>query len=635
MKRERSERKKRSITGKRVLIIALVGVFLMVGGVLGYSWLLKAQADRVYQLGKSVNEFFRTYSSAIKSHDVDSILDLYHEDYANPSEGSWGEKPVDTGDYYLAGVSANISDWTIENPREFRKSDLRDQFEDFNKKISSVEMAKFKVEAIEDSGRHQATVRVIWWLRGKTPKGQGDLIESRVTFRFWLKKEGDNWRIRRKDLIGGTIVRGAGVGFVDVAEESGIDFKAVHNPMLRDDPMWQPEQFEIMQYAHGGVATSDYDGDGDDDIFFGDGESPRLYRNEGNWRFKDVTVSAFQGKLGENGRLPGTSVALFVDFDNDGDEDLFLGRSTGPNKLFCNNGDETFSEVCEDSPNERLARNAGVSRDGAREEGEWCAIASAADYNNDGLVDLYVGRYLDPRHKLPTTLFYTRNSEGNTLLRNNGNLTFTDVTEEMGVREGGLTLGSAWGDYDKDGDVDLYVANDFGRNAFFENQGATGKADSEGRPLWNRFKEISQQNGTFDVSYGMSATFADIDNDADLDLYVSNVHSGQRWFGNKATLKNYIATTLRQRQYFEDAKIYNELTRLAEDKWALGDRVIRGNSLFRNDGRGKGYTDVTEDGQVNPHGWYWGSLISDFDNDGRQDIYAANGWISGKEPDDL
>ena len=626
MKTERSERKKRSSIGKQVLKYVLVGVVLVVGGIFVYSWTLKSKSERVYQVGKSIGDFFKVYSSAIKSHDIDTMLDLYAEDYESPDEGNWVEVPMETGDEYLAGVSADILELKQENLRTLKKSDLRVQLEGFNKKFSNLELAKFKVEALEKIGRKESTVRVIWWMRGAGPDG-ATTVESRSSVRFWLKKHEDKWKIAKKKFLGGILVRGAGNGFVDVAKESGIDFAAVHNPMLRDEEKWKPKRFEIMRYAHGGVAASDYDGDGDDDIFFGDGESPRLYRNEGNWSFKDVTETAFQGKLGENGRLPGTSVGLFIDFDNDGDQDLFVGRSTAPNKLYANNGDGTFSEV----------KDAGVSRPNAAEEGEWAAVASAADFNNDGFVDIYVGRYLDPRAKLPTTLFYTRNSEGNSLLMNNGDMTFTDVTEEMGVRDGGLTLGTAWGDYDGDGDLDLYVANDFGRNAFFENQGPSEKTDSKGNPAWKPFREIAADNGTIDISYGMSATFADVDNDADLDLYVSNVHSGQRWFGNKATLKNYIATTLRQREFFSDADIYNQLTELAEDKWALGDRVIRGNSLFLN-GKNEGnkeFTDVTEAAGVNPHGWYWGSLMLDYDNDGHQDIYASNGWITGEQPDDL
>jgi ketosteroid isomerase-like protein len=634
MKEKQNNDKGRRRRGRRLLFGMLGVVILAVLGIVGYSWILKVRSDRVYETGKSINVFFKAYGSAIKSHDVDAMLDLYDDDYDNPSEGMWGETLLKTGDPYLAGVSADIYEWTIEDLRHFRKSDVRVQLEAFNKKLSEVEIATFKVEAIEKSSRKKAIVRVIWWMRGTAPEGDAPQVESRAAFRFSLKKNDDQWKITKKEFLHGTLVRGAGVGFVDVAEESGIDFLAVHNRMLQSDPDWKPTQFEIMQNSHGGVSVSDYDGDGDDDLFFGDGVRPRLYRNQGDGTFEDVTAKAFAGQFDQDGNLPGSSVSLFLDLDNDGDEDLFVGRSTLPSKLFCNNGDGTFTEVRRGSPDPALAKNPGVSRPNAATRGEWASVASAADFNNDGLVDLYVGRYLDPRNSLPTTLFYTRNSEGNTLLMNNGDLTFTDVTEEMGVRDGGLTLGTAWGDYDNDGDLDLYVANDFGRNAFFENQGPSGTRNAKGNPVWKRFKEISAENGTVDISYGMSATFADLDNDADLDLYVSNVHSGQRWFGNKATLQNYIANALRQGELVEDAAIFDQLGKLSEDKWALGDRVIRGNSLFRNDGA-KGFTDITEESQVNPHGWYWGSLIFDFDNDGRQDIYASNGWISGEIADDL
>ena len=633
MSEKQKSPKARSGWGKRILKYLLALVILVVASLAGYSWLLKARADRVYQMGKSINDFFGAYSSAIKSHDVDLMLDLYHDDFESAGEGLWGEKLVETGDQYLGGVTANIYDWTVENPRDFKKGDLREQLAAFDRKIVEIESAKFKVEAIEESGGSKAVIRAIWWMRGQGPGGATENVESRATFRFWLKKEADNWRITKKELLHGTLVRGAGKGFTDIAQESGIDFKAMHNPMLKDGEPLEPKKFEIIKYAHGGVAAADYDSDGDDDIFFGDGKRPRLYRNSGG-KFEDVTDSAFAGQFDSDGNLPGASVALFLDLDNDGDQDLFIGRSSAPNKLFANNGDGTFTEVKKDSPIPALAKNPGVSREGAETEGEWASVASAADFNNDGFVDIYVGRYLDPREKLPTTLFYTRNSEGNTLLSNNGDLTFTDVTYEMGVREGGLTLGMAWGDYDHDGDTDLYVANDFGRNAFFENQGPSGERDANGKEKWLPFKEIGADNGTIDISYGMSATFADIDNDTDLDLYISNVHSGQRWFGDKATLQNYIATTLRQREFFEDKEIYEQLSELSEDTWSLGDRVIRGNSLFLNDGN-KMFVDATEKSQVNPHGWYWGSMIFDYDNDGLQDIYAVNGWITGKEPDDL
>jgi hypothetical protein len=303
---------------------------------------------------------------------------------------------------------------------------------------------------------------------------------------------------------------------------------------------------------------------------------------------------------------------IFADFDNDGDKDLFLGCANSPNRLYRNNGPNTekfytFTDVTE---------GAGLS-------GYFTTVAAAADYDNDGRLDLYFGRYLDPRKSLPDTLFYTRNSEGNTLVHNDGNLRFTDVTAKAGVRDGGLTLGTAWGDYDEDGDQDLYVVNDFGRKTLFRNDGD------------GHFSDVSVETNTLDIGYGMSSTFGDIDNDGDLDIYVSNVHSGQRWYGQAATLNQYLITSVKQGTIFEDFSLYKEIRGFAGDDWnAFGQRVIKGNSLLVNDGKGH-FTDVSESARTNPFGWYWSSTMFDYDNDGRQDIYAVNGWISGKKKDDL
>jgi hypothetical protein len=242
--------------------------------------------------------------------------------------------------------------------------------------------------------------------------------------------------------------------------------------------------------------------------------------------------------------------------------------------------------------------------------------------DGDGLLDLYLGRYLDPRTNLPTTLFYTRNSEGNSLLRNLGDLHFEDVTEAAGVREGGLTLGVAFADYDKDGDQDLYVANDFGRNTLFANRGD------------GTFDDVSEATGTLDFGYGMSAEWGDVDNDLDLDLYVSNVHSGQRWYGQAATLYQYLLTSLRQGTIQEDFDLYQEIYGFAGDDWRdYGDGMVKGNSLMLNGG--ETFEEVSEKANSNPFGWYWGSTFLDFDHDGRLDIYAANGWITAHSHDDL
>src|SRR5262249_1326023 len=135
--------------------------------------------------------------------------------------------------------------------------------------------------------------------------------------------------------------------------------------------------------------------------------------------FEDVTEAA-----GLSG-LDGVSVATFADYDNDGFKDLFLSRTFRPNQLFHNNGDGPFTDV---------TRKSGNGEDSCH------TVAGSGDYDNDGYLDLYVGRYLDPRKSIPTT-FYARNGEPNQLYHNNGDGTFTNVTQKAGVGDTGLCLG--------------------------------------------------------------------------------------------------------------------------------------------------------------------------------------------------
>ena len=580
-----------------ILVPALVGAAC----VALYSWRLGSEARRVYELGSTLNSFFGDYTSALKRRNVEAVLALYHGKYASEHEGLWRDKlvwederpppPNDRPRVYL---------WEEVDPHHFTRNDVREQIEAQLARMDYVTFAKIKIEAIEEQkGLERATLKTVRWLRGQQEDGQ--TVETMAYLRIWLVKE-NGWKIEREELLHGTTVRGGGTGFADVTKKAGIDFKARHNPMLRDKEEWKPKRFEIAKYSNGGVAVADYDNDGWYDIFFSDGEHPRLYRNRGDGTFEDVTR-----KAGLPETLEGVAVAIFADLNNTGNADLFLGRSTGDNKLYRNNGGGTFTDVT-------ATANLG---------GYWVSTAAAADYDNDGRIDLYVGRYLDPRTKVPTTLFYTRNGEGNTLLHNDGNYRFTDVTAKAGAREGGLTLGLCWGDYDGDGNIDVYVANDFGRGALLKNNGD------------GTFSDVTKEAGVADLGYGMSANLADLNNNGHLDLYVARVHSGQRWFGNEATLKNYIVTSLKQGTIAEDKGLYREVLGLVGDNWArVGDQVIRGNSLFFNNGDGT-FRDVTEESHANPPGWFWGAAIFDYDNSGCQDIYVANGWITGKKPDDL
>lgn len=591
---------KKPVRWRKRLIYGSVTFLFLAAGVGIYAKFaferIEARAIALSKAGVSLNKFLKSFVGAIKSSDLDALLGHYSDDYAADAEGSW-ELTLDS-----ERDGAQVYSWSTADPRAFKKADLKVQHEEHLARISSIDQAKFKIASIEDFNPEADSIRIraVLWIRGSSPEQQ--TLESRTWFRLWLEKSAeDAWQITSKEMLYGQTVKGPRQGFSDITDEAGITFKARHNPLLLE-PEWEPKKFGIMKYAAGGISAADYDNDGLMDLLFIDGGSMRLFRNTGGGKYIDATATA-----GLPLDLAGGSVGLFVDLDNDDDKDLFIGRGTGDNRLYKNNADGTFTDV---------TQNANVG-------GIWVSTAAAADYDNDGYVDIYFGRYLDPRTNLPTTNFYTRNSEGNTLLKNNGDLTFTDVTKTSGVREGGLTLGIAWADYDNDGDQDVYVANDFGRNALLRNEGD------------GTFKDVSKQSGTTNIGYGMSSSFADVDNDGDLDIYVAAVHSGQRWFGNSATIHRYLVTSFREGTLWEDYPTFLELYDLLGGSWeALGEEVLKGNTLMLNNGDGT-FTDVTDETRVNPHGWYWSSALLDFDNDGRQDIYTVNGWITGKEPDDL
>ncbi|MCH8150070.1 MAG: VCBS repeat-containing protein, partial [Planctomycetes bacterium] len=295
--------------------------------------------------------------------------------------------------------------------------------------------------------------------------------------------------------------------------------------------------------------------------------------------------------------LLGATAAVFADFDNDADKDLFVGCFTGQNRMFRNDGRGSFTDVT-------ASANVG---------GLFVTSAAAADYDNDGRLDLYLGRYLDPRTEFPTYIFYARNGAGNILLRNEGGLHFSDATEQAGVREGGLTQSVAWVDFDQDGDQDIYVVNDTGRNALLRNDGGV-------------FRDATSATGTHTGIGGMNSaiTFGDIDNDLDLDFYTSSQHSSHRWYieGSGPILQAHSIWRYRK----IEPVLLDYLITVASLP-ATQRLLAQGNTLLLNNGRGV-FRDATLETGTNPLGWYFNAAIFDFDNDGRQDIYAVNGFIT-------
>ena len=195
----------------------------------------------------------------------------------------------------------------------------------------------------------------------------------------------------------------------------------------------------------------------------------------------------------------------------------------------------------------------------------------------------------------------------NRLLENLGNLQFVDATAAAGLDSNNrrFSYAAAWEDYDNDGDPDLYVANDFGRNNLYRND-----ALPDGT---RKFRDVAAEAGVEDIAAGMSVSWGDYNRDGLMDLYVSNMFSAA---GNRVTY---------QRKFKANS---DDATR------ADLQRHARGNTLFENAGDGT-FRDVSVERGVTMGRWAWASLFTDVNNDGWQDIYVTNGFMTTPDPGDL
>jgi hypothetical protein len=358
---------------------------------------------------------------------------------------------------------------------------------------------------------------------------------------------------------------GAGLrqrGFDDVTHQAGILHK--HTNRSFNNPY-----AHIMQgYTALGASASvaDFDGNGFEDIFVTDSQEHgknRLYRNNGDFTFTEVGQRA--GVANGNDAGNASADSLWFDYNNDGRMDLFVVRF-GHSQLFDNLGDGTFREI---------SKPAGLHR-------YLNAITAIAfDYDRDGDVDLFIGSYFQPINLFQpdTPRFFPENFEtannggGLTVFRNNGDGTFTDVTETAGFKLSGWTLDLGHADADNDGDDDLYIACDFGTDRFFVNNGD------------GTFTDKTESAIGIDTKKGMNVDWGDFDNDGFLDVYVTNI---------------------------------------------TDDYMREGNFLWRNNGN-LTFSDVSRETGTDNTGWGWAGKFFDYDNDGWLDLYVMNGWVSAGE----
>ncbi|MFP6770451.1 MAG: VCBS repeat-containing protein, partial [Planctomycetaceae bacterium] len=333
-----------------------------------YANRLQTEAESLAQTGKSAIQLLARYNAGVQGSALDQIGACYDEDYTNQSDGLWVEQLR----YESDGVQ--VYDWEVDRARPFGKADAVEQIAHYLGTVATLTESKFKLDLVEEMPNPQeAVIRSFLWLRGTRPSGT--FFESQAMFRMWIHDAGDEWKIHRQELIDGHTVTGDRTGFTDITAAAGIDVVTRLNPVWFEDG-WIPERFGIVKYATGGISTVDFDDDGWYDLFIINGPAFHLYRNKGDGTFADVTAD-----VGLPTAMAGASTGLFADFDGDGDKDLFVSRMTQSGLLYRNDGDHTFTDVSE---------GAGLGH-------PFVAHVVAADYDNDGRLDLYLGRYLDPR----------------------------------------------------------------------------------------------------------------------------------------------------------------------------------------------------------------------------------------------
>ena len=230
-----------------------------------------------------------------------------------------------------------------------------------------------------------------------------------------------------------------------------------------------------------------------------------------------------------------------------------------------------------------------------------------ADLDLDGDVDVYELRYGDFNETAwAYPLYNSTDGERAIVRRNRGDGTFEIVDDEV-LSPPGWGLAATAGDYDGDGDPDLYLANDFGVNHLLRNDGDF------------HFTDVTDEAGCADQGLGMSAAFGDVDNDGDLDLYVANMQSSASWVFDDPDFPLPIAADILMLRGF----VRDEMR-----------KVTRGNSLYLNNGDGT-FAEVASAWGAERNGWSWGANMLDYDNDGDLDVYCPNGYITGSKPDDL
>ncbi len=389
------------------------------------------------------------------------------------------------------------------------------------------------------------------------------------------------------------------VALLDRLKKAGITKISISDPAMRNipghvepdtkdmpghvEPDTASAGFNLQTIMGGGIAVGDLNGDEYPDLYLTGEELGRLYLNKGKGGPATFTDATAAWGLPEIKDGHGT---LFFDLEGDGDLDLLVLRSEHPSALFRNDKGK-FTDV-------HTEMGLETHRGGH--------VAHVWDFDRDGDLDIYIGYYgshdsnMSPGTARSVPSLDGRNGSPNQLWRNDG-AKFVDVAKQAKVDDVGWTLAVASADIDFDGDLDLFLANDFGADVFYKNNGD------------GTFADITEATGTGDRGSGMNAEFGDINGDGKWDVYVTNID-----------------------MFSKNIKVIyprDESTINVDDKLTKAFQYIAGNKLYVATKEGGFHPEENLRMEPIDRGWGWDAAFFDYENDGDDDLYVTNGWING------
>lgn len=535
----------------------------------------------VEELSESLANDILDLSVAVRDGNFELIAKYFPAQIAakpfpsRPTVAKTQVKWVNTHGWEVAGENA------ISGAGKITRKNFLAGWAEFLTHFSEIEDARFKVKEanFDDTakavlGAEQPTavlgaggkVRIAFYVIGRDHDGKREWARGAFTARVRYDAN-KHWQFDSFDLLSFDSLVAEKDLFSQVAVPAGVGASL--------PGFGTPENSGFVWH---GAAAADFNNDGWIDLFATGANRNFLYLNDKKGGFRDIADEAGV-KILASGTAP-----LVFDFDNDGDEDIFIsavGQQILLENRFKQTGKLEFNDV---------SLEAGV----AKEAIGFSAVAG--DVNGDGLLDVYVTSYNRYGQITPDSWFKATNGTPNLLFINQGDGSFREEAAKWGVDDRRWSYAAEFADVNSDGKIDLYVANDFGEKALYINQG-------------DRFIDEAKERGVLDPGNGMGVSFGDYNNDGRLDIHASNMSS---------TAGNRILSRL-----FPNASAKDNVLK----------KLAAGNNLFENTGDGK-FKDVTAEVGGFSGGWAWGGGFIDFDNDGWEDIYTPNGFISGKSMKD-